>query len=48
MRILMLMLNQNTRIGDPVLGIIIPGIILLISMVLTWTLYKRFSKKEPD
>ncbi len=45
---LMLILNQNAKIGDPLLGIIIPGIILLISMVLTWALYKRFSKKSTD
>ena len=38
----------NTKIGDPLLGIIIPGIILLISMLLTWALYKRFSKKSTD
>ncbi len=48
MRMLMLILNQNTKIGDPVLGIIIPGIILLVSVVLTWALYKRFSKKTTD
>jgi hypothetical protein len=35
---------QPERIGDPSLGIIIPAIILLISIISTWLLYKRFSK----
>ena len=41
----LLLLQQAERVGDPLFGIIIPGIVLLISFILTWMLYKRFSKK---
>lgn len=37
-------LLQTERIGDPLLGIVIPAIILVISVILTWLLYKKFSK----
>ena len=37
---------QNTRIGAPWLGIVIPAAVLLISIFLTWFLYKRFSEPE--
>jgi hypothetical protein len=40
----LLFLQQAERIGDPVLGIIIPAVILVISIITTWMLYKRFSK----
>jgi hypothetical protein len=32
------------RIGDPSLGIIVPAIILFISSLVTWLLYKKFSR----
>ena len=48
MKSLMMIYTQTGRIGDPILGIIIPGFILLVSMILTWALYKRFSKKSDD
>ncbi len=44
MRIFAVLLQSN----DPeitLLGVLVPGIVLFISMVLTWLLYKRFSKK---
>lgn len=37
-------IEQAQRIGDPLLGIIIPAIILGLSVFFTWLLYKRFSK----
>lgn len=37
-------IEQAQRIGDPILGIIIPALILGISVYFTWVLYKRFSK----
>lgn len=40
-----ILFQQVERIGDPLLGIIIPAVVLLISSILTWMLYKRFSKK---
>ena len=40
-----LILAQETqRIGSPILGIIIPGVILLVSCWVTWALYKHFAK----
>jgi hypothetical protein len=35
---------QPERIGDPSLGIIIPAVVLFVSILLTWLLYKKFSK----
>lgn len=40
-----LILAQETqRIGSPILGIVIPGVILLVSCWVTWALYKHFAK----
>jgi hypothetical protein len=36
------------RIGSPVLGVIIPAAVFLLSFVLTWMLYKHFSRKPPE
>lgn len=44
MNLLLIIQQEIERIGDPSLGIIIPSIILIISTLLTWMLYKRFSK----
>ena len=41
----MILIPEVERIGSPILGIIIPGVVLVISFVLTWMLYRRFSKK---
>ena len=35
---------NSTAIGSPVLGVIIPGVVLLISIVATYLLYRHFSK----
>lgn len=40
-----MMLAFSTRIGDPALGWIIPGIVFLVSFILTWMIYRHFSKK---
>ena len=44
----MVLTTQSEKIGDPILGIIIPGVILLISIVVTWALYKHFSKSGEE
>jgi hypothetical protein len=43
---LIILLQALERIGSPVMGILIPGLILLLSIVLTWMLYIRFSEKK--
>jgi len=40
----LLLAQQAERIGSPVLGIVIPAVILLVSCVVTWALYKHFAK----
>lgn len=37
-------LLQATRVGSPILGIIIPAMIFIISVVVTWMLYRHFSR----
>jgi len=39
-------LAQAARVGAPILGIIIPAIVFVISFVVTWALYKHFSKLQ--
>ncbi len=41
---LLLLIAESTRIGSPVLGVIIPGAVLILSFVVTWMLYKHFSR----
>jgi hypothetical protein len=36
--------QQTERIGSSILGIVIPAVILLMSVIFTWLLYKKFSK----
>lgn len=36
---------QSQRIGHPSLGVIIPAVVFAVSFVLTWMLYKHFSRK---
>jgi hypothetical protein len=36
-----------TRLGSPWLGVVIPGVIFVVSFVLTWMLYKHFSRRPP-
>jgi hypothetical protein len=43
---LLILLQDSQRIGDPSLGIIIPGFILIISFLLTWWLYRKFSRQD--
>lgn len=33
-------------IGSPILGIILPTVIFLISFIVTWLLYRHFSSKH--
>ncbi len=37
-------LLQTVRIGKPILGILIPLLIFLISLTMRWFLYRHFSK----
>jgi hypothetical protein len=37
-------LLQSTRIGKPILGVVIPSLVFVVSFVVTWILYKHFSK----
>ena len=40
-------INQlQERIGHPLLGIIIPLLIFIISILLTWGVYRYFVKKQ--
>ncbi len=39
-------MGEVTRIGSPVLSVIIPAIVLGISIVATWLLYRHFSTKD--
>lgn len=44
---MMLFVFAAQRIGSPILGVVIPAVIFLISFVLTWALYRHFSQKPP-
>jgi hypothetical protein len=37
--------SQVPRIGSPILGVVIPAVVFVISFVLTWALYKHFSRR---
>ena len=37
-------LVQSARIGNPILGVIIPLVVFIVSFIVTWALYKHFSK----
>jgi hypothetical protein len=43
----MILLAQSARIGSPVLGVVIPALIFAASFLLTWMLYRHFSKRTP-
>lgn len=38
----------SARIGSPILGVVIPAVVFLFSFVLTWALYRHFSKNPPE
>ncbi len=38
------LLQQTVRIGKPIYGIIIPLLVFVVSFIVTWILYKHFSK----
>jgi hypothetical protein len=42
----MMLALLQARIGHPALGWIIPGVVFLASFVLTWMIYRHFSKKN--
>jgi hypothetical protein len=37
-------LVESQRIGGPLWGVIVPGVILLAALWVTWALYKHFSE----
>ncbi len=41
----LVILMETARVGSsPILGVIIPGVILILSFVVTWMLYRHFSR----
>lgn len=38
---------QATRLGSPIWGVIIPAVVFAVSFVLTWLLYRHYSKRPP-
>lgn len=40
----LLLLQETQRIGSPVLGIVIPAVILVVACWVTWALYKHFAE----
>jgi hypothetical protein len=40
-----ILLQQSTRVGGSILGVIIPLAIFIVSFVVTWLLYRHFSKQ---
>ena len=40
----LLLVEQPQRIGSPIIGIVVPAVILVISCIVTWALYKHFAK----
>ena len=44
----MILLQTAQRLGHPALGWLIPGVVFLVSFVLTWMLYRHFSRKPWD
>ncbi len=39
-------LDQLQPIGSPILGIIIPAAVFIVASVLTWMLYRHFSRPD--
>lgn len=39
----LILLQQAQRIGGPAWGIVVPAVILLVALWVTWALYKHFS-----
>jgi len=37
-------LLQSTRVAKPIFGILIPMLVFAFSFIVTWILYKHFSK----
>lgn len=38
--------QQTVRIGHPLLGVLIPFLVFVVSFGVTWLLYKHFSYKR--
>ena len=43
-----ILLLNSTRIGSPVLGVILPAIIFGLSIMLTFMLIRHFTKEHKD
>lgn len=44
---MMALLLHPARLGHPLLGWLIPAVVFLISFVLTWLIYRHFSRNSP-
>ena len=42
------LLAQSTRIGSPILGVVIPAVVFFVSFILTWALYRHFSRPRGE
>jgi len=42
---LILLAQQTTRIGHPILGYIIPAVIFAVSFIVAYALYKHFTQQ---
>ena len=38
----------GARLGSPILGLVIPAAVFLVSFVLTWFLYRHFARNPPQ
>ena len=45
---LFLLAQQTTRIGHPILGVIIPAFIFAISFIVAYALYRHFTRQIED
>lgn len=45
---MVILLQQSMRVGSPILGVIIPLAIFIVSFVVTWLLYRHFSRQIKD
>jgi hypothetical protein len=37
-----------TRLGHPLLGVLIPAAVFVLSFALSWLLYRHFSRRPPS
>lgn len=42
------LIQVPTRLGQPLLGVLIPGAVFVLASGLTWLLYRHFSRRPPS